>query len=286
MEEQSTSIKEIISRNISLSKFAKCVCVSRPTLYKYMDAYDSKKIELIPDNILVIFDRASNETSKKNLHSYFNGMYKDYMQIENRRHHDGQIPPYIEEILDNERPEVEDIDDMIRYAEKHRENLLKRTPVDDDRLKRVTKDIEDLKYTRKIVEERQSENQFLLIFRDSWSACIGPEESDVIDVDEESRMNVPDIEEKFRFHLTRAKLGYTLLFYNTSKDDTIELQLLTGFDDDYTKDIIGTFHPEPGMKFIRIPDLFDEEFEEFFRYRIIRSNNGIVLNSAIGKFTI
>ena len=53
-----------------------------------------------------------------------------------------------------------------------------------------------------------------------------------------------------------------------------------------TRDVVGTFRPEQGMKFIRIPGLFDEDFEEFFQYRVVRSYGGKVLNAAIGKFTI
>ena len=51
-------------------------------------------------------------------------------------------------------------------------------------------------------------------------------------------------------------------------------------------DVVGIFHPDPGMKFIKIPDLFDESFEKMFQYRVVRFNNGEVLNSAIGKFTV
>ena len=53
-----------------------------------------------------------------------------------------------------------------------------------------------------------------------------------------------------------------------------------------TKDVVGTFRPEPGMKFIRIPDLFDEDFEGLFQYRVVRSNRGKILNAAVGKFTV
>lgn len=286
MEEQITPIKEIVNENFSITKLAKCMGVSRPTLYKYMNAYDSNDLEIIPDNILRSFDRISNENSKKALHNYFDEIYENYMRMEDRRRLNEPIPPEIREIIDNERPELKDIDQMIECAENYKDKLLKRTTVDEDEVRRVTKDIEDLKYSRDLVERRQSENQFLLIFKDSWSACVGPDESDVVDMDEESKMDVPDIGTKFRFHLVRAKLGYTLMFHNAAEDDVVELQLLTGADEDYTEDVIGTFHPEPGMNFIRIPDLFDEDFEEFFMYRVIRSNNGVRLNSAVGKFTI
>ena len=61
MTTQSKPIREIIGENISFSRFAKCMGISRPTLYKYMDAYNSKNIDLIPDSILKVFDTASTQ---------------------------------------------------------------------------------------------------------------------------------------------------------------------------------------------------------------------------------
>ncbi len=285
MTEQTTSIRDIVNENMPLSTFAKCMGISRPTLYKYLDAYDSKKVVLLPDNILKTFDTIS-KVPRNSRQAYFNELYAKHIRTEERRLRENPVPTDIADIVDTENLDVKKIDRMIEMAEKHLERLLKREPIDEDDIEHTRKDIRDLEYTREMVERRLSENRFLLIFNDSWTACIGPNESDTIDYDEEAELDVPDINSKFRFYLTRAKIGYTLFFCNDEEGDSVEVQLITGPRKDMTKDVVGTFRPEPGMKFVRIPDLFDEDFEEAFQFRVIRSNGGKVLNSAIGEFVI
>jgi len=286
MTEQTASIRNIIGENISLTTFAKCMGISRPTLYKYMDAYDKKDLDLIPDNILRVFDTVSTRIPKDQLQAYFNEVYAKYIRTEERRTRESPVPQDIAEIVDFEGVDVKDIDNMIDRAERHLNRLLKKDPIDEEEVELVRKDIRDLEYTRDMVERRQAENRFILIFNANWSVCIGPDESDVIDYDEDAEEDQPDIDSKFRFHMTRAAMGFTLFFFNDEEGDSVELQLLTGPKEDRMADVVGVFHPEPGMKFIRIPDLFNEDFEEFFQYRVIRSNNGKVLNSAIGSFNI
>lgn len=283
---QSTSIRDIISENIPLTRFAKCMGVSRPTLYKYMDAYDSKTIDLIPDEILKVFDTVSTRVPGDKLQGYFNELYANHIRMEERRLRENPVLPDIAEIVDCENLDVKDVDRMIERAERRLKVLLKKAPRDEDEVERVRKDIRDLGYTREMVERRQSEDRFMLIFSADWTACIGPDESDVVDYYEEIETDIPDIHSRFRFYLTRAKAGYTLFFYNDEEGDAVEVQLLTGSGEDREKDIVGTFRPDPGMKFVRIPDLFDEDFEDLFRYRVIRSNGGRVLNAAIGRFTV
>jgi hypothetical protein len=286
MADQSVSIRDIIGENISLSTFAKCMGISRPTLYKYMDAYDRKDLDLIPDNILRVFDTVSTRIPKDQLQAFFNEVYAKYIRTEERRTRESPVPQDIAEIVDIEGVEVKDIDNMIERAEKHLNRLLRKDPVDEEEVELVRKDIRDLEYTRDMVERRQAENRFILIFNACWSACIGPGESDVIDYNEDAEEDIPDIDSKFRFYMTRATLGFTLFFFNDEEGDSIELYLLTGPKEDQMTDVVGVFYPEPGMKFIRIPDLFNEDFEEFFQFRVVRSNNGKVLNSAIGSFNI
>lgn len=279
------SIRNIISEYISLSNFARCICISRPTLYKYMDAYDTNKIDLIPDNILKVFDTASTLSSKEKLRAFFNELYANHICTEERRLRNNPVPPDIAEIVDCEGLEVKDIDRMIEMTERQLEGLLKRDPLDEEKIGAVKKDINNLKYTRDMVERRLTEDRFLLIFSDDWTVCTGPKESDTIDWDDDAE-DISDMDTKFRFLLSRAKSGYTLFFYNDDEGDDVEVQILSGPGDDKTKDVLGTFYPEPGMKFIRIPDLFDEDFEQLFQYRVIRSNGGNVLNTAVGKFTV
>ena len=286
MANQTKSIREIIGENFSLSSFAKCMGISRPTLYKYMDAYDSGKLDLIPDNILKVFDTVSTRVPSDGLKVYFNDLYADYIRIEERRLRENPVPSDIAEIVDVEGLEVKDIDRMIEKAERHLDRQMKKTPRDEDEIERTKKDIRDLAYSRDMVERRQAENRFLLIFDADWTACIGPNESDIIDYDEDAESDVPDIDSKFRFYLTRAHSGYTLFFCNEGEGDAVEVQLLTGPREDKTRDVVGIFRPEPGMGFIRIPDLFNEEFEDFFQYRVVRSNGGRILNAAIGRFTV
>lgn len=286
MANQSRPIREIISGNISLSSFAKCMSISRPTLYKYMDAYDSGNLDLIPDNILNVFDTASLRVPSDGLQAYFNDIYANYIRMEERRLHESPVPSNIAEIVDMEGLEVKDIDRMIEKAERHLERQQRKDPQDEDEIERTKKDIRDLAYSRDMVERRQAESRFLLIFDADWTACVGPAESDTVDYDEDVESDVPDIDSKFRFYLTRAQSGYTLFFCNAEEGDTVEVQLLTGPRDDKTRDVVGTFRPEPGMGFIRIPDLFNEDFEGLFQYRVVRSNGGRVLNAAIGRFTV
>ena len=223
MTTQSKPIREIIGENISFSRFAKCMGISRPTLYKYMDAYNSKNIDLIPDSILKVFDTASTQIPPNRLHAYFNELYVDYVRTEERRSRENPVPPEIAEIVDSEGLDVKDIDRMIEKAERHLERLLKRDPLDEDEVESVRKDIRDLEYSREMVERRQSENRFILIFDADWTACIGPGESDTVDYDEDAEIDVPDIDSKFRFYLTRAQSGYTLFFYNDEEGDTVEV---------------------------------------------------------------
>lgn len=286
MEKKTTPIRELIGEYISLSHFAKCMGISRPTLYKYMDAYDKNNLDLIPDNLLKAFDTASSDIPRNKLQSYFNELYANHVRIEERRLRENPVPPDIAEIVDSENLSVKDIDSMTERAERHLKRLMKRDNPDEDEIERVKKDIRDLSYTREMVERRLAENRFVLIYSADWTSCIGPDEGDTIDCDDEAEIDVPDIETKFRFYLTRAKAGYTLFFYNDDAGDEIEMQLLTGSGEDKTRDIVGKFYPEPGMKFIRIPDLFDDDFEDLFRYRVVRSHGGAILNTAIGKFTV
>ena len=223
MTEQNASIRDIIGENISLSTFAKCMGISRPTLYKYMDAYDKRDLDLIPDNILRVFDTASTRIPKDQLQAYFNEVYAKYIRTEERRNRESPVPPEIAEIVDAEGLDVKDIDRMIEKAERHLERLLKREPQDEDEIESVRKDIRDLGYSRDMVERRQSENRFILIFDADWTACVGPGESDTVDYDEEAEIDVPDIDSKFRFYLTRAQSGYTLFFYNDEEGDTVEV---------------------------------------------------------------
>jgi len=286
MENKSAPIREIIGEYISISRFAKCMDVSRPTLYKYMDAYDSGNVDLIPGNILEVFDTATAGIQKKKLQEYFNDLYARHIRTEERRQRDNPVPPNIADIVDSENLDVKDIDRMIEKAKRHLERIMKKTPIDEDEIENVKKDILDLEYTREMVEKRRAESRFMLIFDAAWTSCLGPEESDTVDYDEAAETDIPGIESKFRFYLARANSGYTLFFINDEEGDDVEVQLLTGSCDDKTKDVMGTFRPEPGMKFVRIPDLFTEDFEDLFRFRVVRSRNGTVLNTAIGKFTV
>ena len=284
--EEKKPIREIIGENISLSSFAKCMGVSRPTLYKYMAAYDSGELDLIPDGVLKVFDAVSAEIPKDRLRQYFNELYASHVRTEERRLRESPVPPDIAEIVDGEGLDAKDIDRMIERAERHLGKLMRKDPLDEDEIERVRKDIRDLGYTREMVERRQAESRFLLIFSADWTVCVGPDESDVIDFDEEEEANELGLASKFRFYLTRAKSGYTLFFCNAEVGDDVEVQLLTGPGEDKARDVVGTFRPEPGMRFVRIPDLFDEDFEDLFRYRVVRSRGGEVLNRAIGKFNV
>lgn len=286
MAKENRPIREIIGEHITLSRFAKCMDVSRPTLYKYMEAYDSKNIDLIPDNVLKVFDKASTEKNRGELQAFFSDLYANHARTEERRQRQNPVPQDIADIVDSEDLDVNDIDRMIEKAQRHLDRELKKKTIDEDEIEKTRKDIRDLEYTREMVERRRSENRFILIYSAAWTACVGPSESDTIDYDESAETDIPEIESKFRFYLTRANSGYTLFFFNDEEGDNVSLQLLTGSCDDKTKDLIGTFHPEPGMKYIRVPDLFGEDYEDLFTFRVIRSRNGQVLNSAIGKFTI
>ena len=161
MTTQSKPIREIIGENISFSRFAKCMGISRPTLYKYMDAYNSKNIDLIPDSILKVFDTASTQIPTNRLHAYFNELYIDYVRTEERRSRDNPVPPEIAEIVDSEGLDVKDIDRMIEKAKRHLERLLKRDALDEHEVESVRKDRRDLAYSREMVERRQSENRLV-----------------------------------------------------------------------------------------------------------------------------
>ena len=108
MKPQTRPIREVIGENISLSSFAKCMGVSRPTLYKYMAAYDSKDLGLIPDNVLKVFDAASSDIPKDRLRSYFNELYESHVRTEERRLRESPVPPDIAEIVDGERLDAKD----------------------------------------------------------------------------------------------------------------------------------------------------------------------------------
>lgn len=243
MSNENRSIRNVIGENLSLSKFAKCIGVSRPTLYKYMDAYDSKLLDTIPDSVLNIFDDVSSETDRIVLKSFFDGLYTNYLRTEERREHDGPVPRDIADIIDEEDLDVDDIDRMIGIAQEHLEWLLKKNPQDEAKIENVRKDILDLEYTKDMVQRRRSEKRFTLIYSASWTSCIGPGVSDVIAYNEEAESDIPGIESRFRFFMTRADPGYTLFFYNDEEGDDVEVQLLTGSCDDRTKDIMGTFRP-------------------------------------------
>ncbi len=77
--------------------------------------------------------------------------------------------------------------------------------------------------------------------------------------------------------------GYTVFFDNEGSD-SIRVVLLACPGDDEVLRPMGTFHPDTGMNFIRIPDLFMQDYHDWFRYRIERVRDGEVVDSAVCTF--
>ena len=76
--ENKQTLRETIDRFSNVARFAKCLGISRPSLYKYIEKYDSGDQSTIPNDILTTFNTiiSGNDDFKM---VYFNDLYSRYL---------------------------------------------------------------------------------------------------------------------------------------------------------------------------------------------------------------
>lgn len=189
------SIRTAVSEHFSVASLAKCMRVSRPTIYKYMDAYDRGREDEVPENVRNIFSTVCERIPENGLDSYFNRMMAEhYREMEEN----GDVPEDIAEAIDNEGVTSDKIDRMIERARSHLEWLTVNNG-DPEEIASVEKDLSDLEYSRDMVERHMKQRRFILIANmGSWTSSDG---KNTYPFTEKNEAEVPGIRDMFRWSL-------------------------------------------------------------------------------------
>lgn len=271
------SIRKTVSDHFNVASLAKCLNVSRPTAYKYMEMYDNGREDLLPQEILNIFNTVCTRIPASGIDVYFNKMMAEYFRRVNESE---DIPDSAADAIDGEDITPDRIESMIERARNQLDWLNKSggNPAD---VASVEKDLSDLEYTLDLVKKRNGQRRFMLIGNMGvWTASDGKKTYPYI---ERNMAEIPGIEDMFRWCVVQSNNGYTVFFDNEGSDG-VRVVLLAVPDDNRTFRPMGTFLPDPGMNYIRIPDLFLSDFWDFFRYRIERIRDGSVIDSCVCSF--
>ncbi len=77
--DQNESIKDIINKHSNLAQFSKCLGISRPTIYRYIEWFDAGDNDKIPEEINRIFKTLLGGNSEFRYH-YFTELYGSYLE--------------------------------------------------------------------------------------------------------------------------------------------------------------------------------------------------------------
>lgn len=106
MDHGTQSLRDVVDRYSNVSRFSKCLDVTRPTMYKYIDAYDSGRKDEVPEDVLKVFETVmcGNDDFRA---LYFNRLYSEYLNSKDR---DSPVPQAIADQIDRLDITVADVD--------------------------------------------------------------------------------------------------------------------------------------------------------------------------------
>ena len=319
--ENKQTLRQAIDEYSNVARFAKCLDISRPSMYKYIELFDNGDTSSIPENVLIVFKTLMGGNRDFRM-IYCNELYSRYLK-ENERTEE-PVPRDIAEKIDSQNITLTWVDDQIRFCElmiRNAEEELEEYRDDprnrefyEERIREWEKELRDLEFTREMIEKRNGERHFQSPDMKKWKGTIeldweastgegrydlwptcddifkmwcsgeidygeGVKNSDVIYIDERTLEKHPELKDAFKYTKIKNKDGYVFLFAGASQDDEIVVNIFT--DGFYTSGVytrIASFSPEKGQFYVKIPKIFDDEYEKCFMYSVERRNNGKLLN--------
>ena len=286
--ENKQTLKQTIDENSNVARFAKCLGISRPSMYKYIESYDNGDMSSIPENVLPVFRTLMSGNREFKL-MYCNELYAKYLS-ENEQSADA-VPKEIAEKIDSQGITLEMVDIWIKDQEMLKRYLME--DMDDPQTRKfhekqlviVEQHLRDLEYTREMVEKRQNEKHFVTPAKSEeemeWYAFIGKSLGYMVHYDLVELKKHPEILDAFKIGMKKNKDGsYLFCFAGASEGDEITVNVLAHDNcDESGQDFyfrIASYSPEKNQSFVVIPEIFGNG--SGFRFELERRNNGVLLN--------
>jgi len=280
MASNEPTLREIINEYTTMSRLAKSLDISRPSVYKYVAKFDSGDMESIPEEILRFFNTVKM-SPKSGRREIFTMKYNSYLDTEEARMMENPVPKEIADIIDRLGMTTDQIDERIDRALEVRQHQIELGYGDDHlSVQRVEHDLKNLQYTRDMIERRSKEIKFWPITEGDMDWYVDENNHGWPCPYDEMELEInPELKNFFKFCLLRNATGLTFLFDNLGFDNnTVEVTISARIPK--TSIPIGVFINEPGQNYIIIPKIFDAAYSYHFEYSIIRrAENGEVLNS-------
>lgn len=289
--ESKQTIRAIIDKHSNVARFSKCLGISRPSLYKYIECYDEGDQSGIPENILAVFNTLMSGNEDFRL-VYFTDLYAKYLS-ENESTFE-PVPKDIAAKIDSLELTLEDVDEWIEHTENMKNELeheiisrdLNRELYKPDLL-RMENRLKDLEYTRELVEHRMNERHFINVKEGKmeWIASTGPRYFEAHSYSEKAAEYEPELKDAFKCCKAKTEDGYMFYFAGASEEDCIEVQVVTNAGwNEGIKACIATFRPDKGQFYVKVPRIFDDAHEYAFNYVVERKRDGKLLNHMGGFF--
>ena len=330
MENRQT-LRQVIDECSNVARFAKCLGVSRPSMYKYIDLYDKGDTSSIPENVLAVFKTlmSGNRNFRMN---YCNDLYAKYLNDNEQT--EEPVPDDIAKKIDDMNITLDWVDSWITITEQeierneeeirdqgwNRDYIERNRDFYEGHIRMVKKRLEDLEYTRELIEKRNNEKHFLSpdmkkmesIEVLDWTVSTGKSRydlwptlddmtemwrsgfidltnteinSDVKSIVDNELEQHPELKDAFKYSEIKTEEGYVFFFAGASEDDEIVVNIYTdGFNCQGVYTRIASFSPDKKQFFVKIPKIFDDKHESCFGYEVERRNNGVLLNRIRGSF--
>lgn len=295
--ENKQTLRQTIDECSNVARFAKCLGISRPSMYKYIESYDSGDMSSIPENVLPVFKTLMSGNREFKL-MYCNELYAKYLS-ENEQTGE-PVPREIAEKIDSQGITLDMVDRWIKDQEMLKRYLME--DVDDPQTRKfherqlveVEQYLKDLEYTREMVEKRQNEKHFVIPPESEeemeWYAFIGNSLGYMVPYNLVELKKHPEIVNAFKIGMKKTRDGsYLFCFAGTSEGDEITMNVLAHDNcDESGQDFyfrIASYSPEKNQSFVVIPEIFGNDIG--FRFELERRNNGVLLNhnrSQLGPF--
>lgn len=289
--EKNNSLRETIDRYSNVARFAKCLGISRPSLYKYIECYDNDDRSVIPEEVLTVFNTLMAGTDDFKL-IYCNDLFSAYLK--NNEVASEPVPKEIAAKIDSHEMTLEDVDDWIEHTQNMKDEL--ETQIETRGLNReiykgdlaeLEKRLRDLEYTRELVELRKQERHFINVKEGKmeWIASTGPTIIDTSMYNKTELEYAPELKKAFKCCKAKTEDGYMFYFAGASEEDTIVVNVVTSAVwNEGISSRIASFSPDKGQFFVKIPRIFDDAHEYAFNYEVERLRGEKLLNHIEGFF--
>ena len=119
MENENT-LRKAIDKYSNVARFAKCLGISRPSMYKYIEYYDNGDLTGIPEEVLKKFNTLMGGNDDFKL-LYCNDLFSEYLK--NNEITSEPVPKEIAAKIDNLELTVSDVDEWIEHTENMKNEL-------------------------------------------------------------------------------------------------------------------------------------------------------------------